>query len=82
MKSMHEGLRMTETVLLKVFARHGLTRINPLGEKFDPNFHEALFRIPADSKNQPDTVGAVAKVGFSLFGRPIRPAKVGVVQKT
>lgn len=81
LKDMHEGLKMTESVLLKVFEKHGLVKIDPLGEKFDPNFHEAMFRIPADAEKKPDTVGAVAKVGYSLHGRPVRAAQVGVVQK-
>lgn len=80
-KTMHEGLKMTESVILKVFKKHGLEQMNPLGQKFDPNYHEALFRMPADDSKSHDTVGAVAKIGCVLHGRTIRPAKVGVVQK-
>lgn len=44
LKSLYEGLIMTENQLQKVFKRHGLEQVNPLNEKFDPNLHEALFQ--------------------------------------
>ena len=44
---MLEGLKLTENQLLQTFRRHGLEQINPEGEKFNPNKHEALFQIPA-----------------------------------
>lgn len=44
LKSLYEGLIMTEAQLLKVFKKHGLISLNPLDEKFDPNQHEALFQ--------------------------------------
>ena len=43
LKSLYEGLTMTEAQLHKVFKKHGLISLNPLDEKFDPNQHEALF---------------------------------------
>ncbi len=42
---MREGLNLTENQLQQVFRRHGLERVDPLGEKFDPNVHEALFQV-------------------------------------
>merc|ERR1711915_872076 len=50
LKDMHQGLVLTETQILKVFAKHGLVQENPLGQKFDPNKHDALFQIPAPDK--------------------------------
>lgn len=44
LKSLYEGLLMTEKQLKSVFKRHGLEPVNPLNEKFNPNFHEALFQ--------------------------------------
>jgi len=81
-QDMVEGLRLTQTQLLQVFGRHGLTQINPVKgeEKFDPNMHEALFQIPAPDLD-PNTVMDIQKIGYSLHGRTIRPALVGVSKK-
>lgn len=79
-EDLHQGLKMTQAQLLQVFKRHGLETIDPLNEKFDPNKHDALFQIPDPSK-EPNTVVNVQKVGYSLHGRTIRPASVGVSRK-
>lgn len=80
LKSMHNGLSMTETCLLKIFEKHGLVRILPKeGEKFDPNMHEAIFRIPIPEKES-GTINVMTKTGFKLRDRVIRAAQVGVVQ--
>nr|CDJ83871.1 GrpE nucleotide exchange factor domain containing protein [Haemonchus contortus] len=78
---LHKGIVMTKTVLLKTFKKHGLVQVNPMGEKFDPNFHEAVFQVPADkdTKVEPGHVMHVSKVGYSLKERPVRAAQVGVV---
>lgn len=44
LKSLYEGLVMTEAQLHNVFKRHGLEQVDPLNEKFNPNLHEALFQ--------------------------------------
>lgn len=44
LKNLYEGLTMTKESLLQVFKRHGLEAINPINEKFNPNFHEALYQ--------------------------------------
>ena len=41
-----EGVELTERELLKVLEKHGVTKFSPLGEKFDPNFHQAMFEMP------------------------------------
>ncbi len=74
------GVRLTEAQLHQVFRRHGLEKMEPLGEKFDPNFHEALFQVPAPDK-EPNTVVDVQSEGYVLHGRTVRPAKVGVSKK-
>ncbi|PAA49834.1 hypothetical protein BOX15_Mlig023729g4, partial [Macrostomum lignano] len=78
-----EGLRMTEAQLKQVFRRHKLEPIKPdVGEKFDPNQHEALFEVPVAENCQPGTVAVVTKVGYRLHERTLRPALVGVVKYT
>lgn len=80
LKSMHNGLVMTETCLLKIFEKHGLVRILPKeGDKFDPNLHEAIFRVPIPDKES-GSVNVLTKTGFKLHERVIRAAQVGVVQ--
>lgn len=77
LKSLFDGLTMTETQLQKVFKSHGLEKVHPLNEKFDPNFHEALFQLPGEISG---TVAVVQKMGYRLHGRPLRAALVGVVK--
>ncbi|XP_055698968.1 grpE protein homolog, mitochondrial-like [Phlebotomus papatasi] len=77
LKSLYEGLTMTKASLDQVFKRHGLERVNPLNEKFNPNLHEALFQLENKSV-EPNTVIEVSKIGYKLKERCIRPALVGV----
>ncbi|KAF6199429.1 hypothetical protein GE061_007455 [Apolygus lucorum] len=77
LKNLFEGLSMTEAQLQKVFKRHGLTEVNPLNEKFNPNLHEALFQQEVEG-SEPGTVVVVSKIGYKLHERVIRPALVGV----
>ena len=58
----------------------GVETINPKGEKFDPNFHEAMFEIPSDEA-EPGTILQVIEQGYILEKRLLRPAKVGVSAK-
>ncbi len=81
LKTMHEGLTMTENQLQKVFTRHGLVKINPGdGEKFDPNIHEALFQSPVIEGKEAGSIAVVTKIGYKLHNRTLRPALVGVFQ--
>ncbi len=78
-KSFVEGVRMTEADLLKTLERLGLKKIEPLGQRFDANLHEALFEF--EDKEQPaGTVAQVLEQGFTLNGRLLRPAKVGITK--
>lgn len=79
LKTLYEGLRMTEAQLHKVFHKHGLISLNPLDEKFDPNLHEALFQQEVEGK-KPGTVVVVSKLGYKLHERVVRPALVGVAK--
>lgn len=78
-ENLFEGLRLTEAQLTKVFLKHGLQKMSPVGEKFDPNEHEALFEAPAEGK-ETGTILAVTQPGFKLHKRVVRPARVGVVR--
>lgn len=83
LKDLYEGVSMTRTMLMKTFSKYGLQQVSPEGEKFDPNLHEAVFQIPREgAKYESGHVGHVAKIGYSLHGRPIRPAQVGVVKSS
>src|SRR6218665_1104824 len=79
LRTLFEGLQMTETQLHKVFTRHGLVQVNPPeGEKFDPNFHEALFQQPLAEGKTPGSVSVVSNVGYKLHSRTLRPDLVWV----
>ncbi|XP_042583961.1 grpE protein homolog 1, mitochondrial-like [Cyprinus carpio] len=79
LKNLYDGLVMTEVQIQKVFQKHGLVKLNPDGQKFDPYEHEAVFHAPIEGK-EPGTVAVVTKVGYKLHGRTLRPALVGVVK--
>jgi molecular chaperone GrpE len=77
LKTFLEGIEVTERELQKAMERHGIVRLNPEGEKFDPNFHQAMFEIP--TPNQPSgVVMQVMQPGYTLGDRLLRPAMVGV----
>lgn len=73
------GIELTERELAAIFQRHGVERVDPAGEKFDHNFHEAMFEIPtADA--EPGTVVQVVQTGYVLNGRLLRAAQVGIAR--
>ncbi|CEI95803.1 Putative GrpE protein homolog [Rhizopus microsporus] len=76
--NLYTGVSMTEAELIKALKRHGVERVNPEGEAFDPNQHQALFQAPIPGK-EAGTIFSVQKMGYTLKGRIIRPAQVGVV---
>ena len=67
----YNGLKITENILLDTLKKHGLEKVDPLGEVFDPNKHEATFQVPMPDK-EPNTVFQVQQTGFILNGRTIR----------
>lgn len=79
LKNLLTGVEMTEKQLQGVFKRHGLLQINPVGEKFNPNEHHAMFETE-DPQKEPGTVAVVTKIGYKLQNRTIRPAMVGVIK--
>ncbi|KAH1121166.1 hypothetical protein J1N35_004326 [Gossypium stocksii] len=79
LKTLLEGVEMTEKQLGEVFRKYGVEKFNPTNEPFDPNMHNAVFQVPDNSK-PPGTVAHVLKAGYMLYDRVIRPAEVGVTQ--
>ena len=73
------GIEMTERELLAAFQKHGIRRIQPLGEKFDYNFHQAMFEVE-DSDEEPGTVVQVLQPGYAIEDRVLRAAMVGVAK--
>lgn len=79
-KALTEGVTLTSKELLTVLNRHGVKEIIPVGEKFDPNFHQAMYEVPTDEA-APGIVMQVAQSGFIIGERVLRPALVGVSKK-
>jgi molecular chaperone GrpE len=77
LKAMLDGVDITERDLIKTFERHGVRQIDPKGEKFDPNRHQAMFEAP-DPNVPKGMVTQVVQVGYSIGERVLRPALVGV----
>ena len=72
-----QGVELTERDFHSRLARHGVRKIEPEGQKFDPNLHEALFEVP-DEAVPHGTVKQVVEQGFTIGERVLRPAKVGI----
>jgi molecular chaperone GrpE len=79
-KALVEGVAATERALLAALERHGIKRIEPeIGERFDPNFHEAMFEVPNTGKPGGSVV-QVMQPGYRMHERLLRPAMVGVAK--
>lgn len=71
------GLEAMETQLLKTFDRHGIKKIEPIDETFNPNFHEVMFEAPVPGKPG-GVVIQVVEAGYVIADRLLRAAKVGI----
>ena len=80
LESLIEGVELTRGQLVKAFGAQGVEEFGAVGDTFDPGLHEALFEF-ADPEKEAGTVGQVGKTGFTMKGRTIRAAQVGVVKK-
>ncbi|XP_018018329.1 grpE protein homolog, mitochondrial [Hyalella azteca] len=82
LKTLYDGLSMTETQMLTVFKRHGLVRV-PLepGQPFDPSWQEAMFEVASDGSHKAGSVAHVLRPGWKLHDRCIRSAQVGVIKE-
>ncbi len=76
-ETMLEGMRLTHKQLLDALAKFNVEQVNPEGQPFDPNFHQAISMVP-NPDMEPNTVMNVFQKGYTLHGRVIRPAMVVV----
>jgi molecular chaperone GrpE len=77
LKALIEGVELTERSLLNTLEKNGVKKFDPSGEKFDPNFQQAMFEVP-DTSVPSGTVVQVVQTGFMIGDRILRPALVGV----
>lgn len=77
--AMLEGIQMTHKLLLDTVSRHGVEVVDPAGERFDPQQHEAMSMVESEGQ-EPNTVTAVMQKGYKLEGRVIRAAMVVVTK--
>lgn len=75
--SLIEGLELTARDLEAALGRHGVKKLDPKGQRFDPNFHQAIFEAP-DETVPVGTVSQVVQSGWTIGDRVLRPAMVGV----
>jgi molecular chaperone GrpE len=80
-KNLVIGLEIVEKEILNTFEKHSLKQINPLGEKFDYNLHQAMFEVPTNDK-EPGYIVEVSQKGYLLHDRLVRPAMVGISKKS
>jgi molecular chaperone GrpE len=78
-KALLDGVELTERELLKVLEKHGVKKFDPLGEKFDPNLHQAMYEIP-DPSQPAGTVAQVVQPGYMIGERVLRPALVAIAK--
>ena len=81
-QALHEGAGLVERKLQKALEGVGLERVDPAGQPFDPNLHEAVMTMPASSPEAHHTVGSVFQPGYRLNGTLVRPARVAVLTWT
>jgi molecular chaperone GrpE len=79
LKSLIDGIELTEREMQRLLAKHGVKPIEAEGEKFDPHKHQAMFEVP-DPTRPEGTVVQVVQAGFSIGDRVLRPAMVGVAK--
>jgi len=77
LKTVLEGIELTGRQLNQTLTRHGVTKIEAEGTKFDPNLHQAMFEVP-NTELPSGTVVQVIQSGYTIGGRVLRPAMVGV----
>jgi molecular chaperone GrpE len=77
-QALHEGMGLVERKLLKTLEGVGLERVDPSGQVFDPNLHEAVMTVPAPSAELDGSVSMVFQAGYRINGMLLRPARVAV----
>ena len=79
-KNLIVGLEIVEKEILATLEKHNVKLIDPIGEKFDYNFHQAMFEVPTNEEG-PGKVVEVSQKGYVLHDRLVRPAMVGISKK-
>jgi molecular chaperone GrpE len=79
LKALIEGVVLTERSLLSALEKNGVKKFDPHGEKFDPNFQQAMYEVP-DASVPPGTVVQVVQAGYTIGDRVLRPALVAVAK--
>lgn len=79
MQSVYEGIENTMTLFLKELGSFGVERLDPVGQPFDPNMHNAVSMLPSNDV-KPNHIVCVMQKGFTLNGRVVRPAMVAVAK--
>jgi len=79
LKSFLEGVELTERELLKMMEKHGVTKLEPLGQRFDPNQQQAMYEVP-NTEVPEGTVVEVMQAGYTIGDRVLRPALVAVAK--
>ncbi len=79
MKSLVTGIEATGRELESVFQRHGISRVEAMGQKLDPHVHQAMIEVPSDE--EPGTIVQEMQSGYTIKDRLLRPALVGVARK-
>ena len=77
LQALIEGVELTERSLLNALEKNGVKKFDPMGQKFDPNFQQAMYEVP-DPSVPSGTVVQVVQAGFTIGERVLRPALVGV----
>jgi molecular chaperone GrpE len=79
LKALIEGVELTERSLLNALEKNSVKKFDPSGEKFDPNFQQAMYEVP-DPSVPPGTVVQVIQSGYTIGDRVLRPALVGIAK--
>ena len=79
LKSLIDGIELTEREMQRLLAKHGVTPIEAQGQKFDPHKHQAMFEVPDPSVPE-GTVVQVVQSGYAIGDRVLRPAMVGIAK--
>jgi len=79
LKTLIEGVELTERALLQAMEKNGVRRFDPKGERFNPNLHQAMYEVP-DATAAPGTVAQVVQAGYMIGERVLRPALVAVAK--
>ena len=80
MKGLIAGIEATGRELDSAFQRHGIARVEAMGQKLDPHLHQAMIEVPSDEA-EPGTIVQEMQAGYTIKDRLLRPALVGVAKK-